>query len=116
MVLPKIDEILFPLLKLLEDGNIYSHKKIKDELNRYFQLSSGEIDKIKSSGHETLFSNRIRWSKLYLKRAELLTSTNPGYVKITFSGKKLLGTNQQKITTKFLKTNYPVFQEWFKKT
>jgi len=116
MAIPNTNEILLPFLKSIANGKIYSTHNIRDLLTKYFQLTDEEANQLKLSGTESLFFNRLRWAKLYLKRAELLSDSKSSHVKITKEGKKLLEQKPDKISPEYLKKNYPTFKEWAKKS
>ena len=86
MTIPRFNEFMVPVLRLLSDGNQYYHKDIADVLSDEFNLSVEERNLLLPSGSSTVVENRIAWAKTYLKKAGLIESKKRGYVNITGVG------------------------------
>jgi restriction system protein len=76
-------------------------------------LTEDERNELNSSGRETVFYNRVRWSRDYLSKACLLENHKRGFFRITERGKKVLNQRPKEIDSKFL-SQFPEFSE-FKK-
>ena len=111
MAIPNHNEIGKHLLNLLKDKKEHKISKMDKQLAHHFELSDEEKLMEKSSGHETLFLNRIRWSNFYLLKAGLVKSTQRGYTMITAEGIKTLKLNPKIIDTKYL-NRFPSFAVW----
>jgi len=74
MAIPDFQTIMLPLLKHLGDGQERSNQETFDDLADEFNLSEEERKELLSSGRQPVFTNRIAWAKVYLKKA-LLKST-----------------------------------------
>ncbi len=113
MAIPDFESIMLPLLQCVKDGKEWSVSDIDKFLIPKFGLSEEEANQLKpSSSSETLFQNRLRWARFYLKKADLLSDPRRGYTKITKEGMTLLEQNPAKIDIGFLK-RYPSFQEFY---
>jgi len=111
MQIPDFQTIMLPLLQKVKNGKEYSISELENELANYFNLSEDERKQLKPSGDETLFINRIRWARFYMKKAGLLEDPRRGYSKITKRGLEVLAKGVEKIDEKFLK-QYPEFREF----
>jgi len=101
-MIPKYDEIMLPLLKMLGDGREYSTRECIERLAKVFQLTDDERRKLVSSETQPIFNNRVGWARTYLKKAGLVEIPERGYIKITERGKKVLEESPEKIDVKYL--------------
>ena len=111
MAIPQFRYVILPFLKQLSDNKEYSIKEIEEKLAHEFKLSEQEITQTTPSGRMTIFSNRVGWSKTYLKKAKLVDSPKKGFVKITKDGIDVLAKKPEIIDTKFL-NNFASFREF----
>src|SRR5450755_4170431 len=65
-------------------------------------------DEMLSSGKQRKFDNRVNWTKTYLQKALLLSSTGRSKFRITDRGIKILKTTPPSINVKFLR-QFPEF-------
>jgi len=92
-----------PLLFCVKDGREYNMSKVEALLIDHFNLTEEEQRQLKpSSSHETIFQNRMRWARFYLKKAGLLEDPKRGHTKITKKGFEITNQNHSKIDVKFL--------------
>lgn len=71
------------MLKFLEDTKTHVIAESVNFLADYFDLSEEEQTKLKPhSDQETIFYNRVYWTKHHLKYAGLLESPKKGEIKI----------------------------------
>jgi restriction system protein len=112
-MIPKFDEIMLPLLKLLSDGKERSIRECIDELAKEFKLTDEERRKLLPSGTDRIFDNRVGWARTYLHKAGLIESPRKGYWKITERGKKVLAESPPKIDEKYL-MQFEEFREFYK--
>lgn len=104
---------MIPLLLNLKDGKIHPMIELENKLATHFNLNEEERRQLKpSSSHETIFSNRVRWARFYLKKAGLLEDPKRGFTKITQKGLELANKPPAKIDIKFLML-YPEFKEFY---
>lgn len=108
MTIPDFQSTMLPLLKLVEDGEVYQFSDVIEQLKDHFQLAEHEIQKRLPSGKQTVIKNRISWARTYLTKAGLLESPARGLTQITQRGLDALGQTEQPVRTKYL-TQFPEF-------
>lgn len=110
-MIPKYQELMLPLLKELNDGKEHKLSKIMEKLASKFELTEDEKKEKLPSGIQSIFSNRVSWTKTYLKKAGLLNSPQKGTVLITKDGLNVLEENLDKIDENYLK-KFDSFREF----
>nr|WP_295226140.1 winged helix-turn-helix domain-containing protein [Seleniivibrio sp.] len=92
MAIPSYDQILYPMLKLVEDGRERIFNNVIDELAQSMKVSEEErtVRMPNQNSHRTVFAYRAAWAKTYLKMAGLISYPERGSFVITKRGKKLL--------------------------
>lgn len=111
MTIPTFDEIMYPLLDTIKDGETYNVSDISDLIrDKYFNLTDEE-KKIRVSNGKTKFYDRLTWGRTYLKKAGLVEDPQRGQVKITQEGKNVLQSEVKNIDVKFL-TKYSSFRDF----
>lgn len=108
MAIPDYQALTLPLLKKLADGEEHKHSNLIDELGSEFGLTEEELSKPLPSGTQKLFTNRVGWTRTYLKNAGLLDSPKRGFQQITDRGRTVLSQNPGRIDNKFLE-QFPEF-------
>ncbi len=89
-MMPKFNEIMFPILDWIKDGSEYNVKEISDKIrDKYFELSEDQKNEVVSNGY-TRFHDRLMWARTYLSKAGLVLNTRRGFIKISDNGLKLL--------------------------
>lgn len=89
-MMPKFNEIMFPILDWIKDGSEYNVKEISDKVrDKYFELSEDQKNEVVSNGY-TRFHDRLMWARTYLSKAGLVLNTRRGFMKISGAGLKLL--------------------------
>ena len=107
-MIPKFDEIMYPLLKLISNEEEWGIDKVMKSLKDYFQqdphfsMTDDEINQFLPSGKQPIFENRVGWAKTYLKKALLIESPRRGVIKITQRGLDLLQQHVDKIDVNLL--------------
>lgn len=107
--------MFLPILKEIQNKKSHNILDLEKKLSDRFHLSEEEIKKLKPSGKERLFLNRIRWAKTHLSMARLVSSPKRGFVKITKEGKKILLSNPMEITECLLKKIPEYFEKRYLK-
>jgi len=110
-MIPTYEEIMLPLLKLLENGKERSLQEAVDKLSDYFDLTIEERRELLPSGQQPVFRNRLGWARTYLKKAGLLKTPKRAHFQITDRGLELLEEKPKEITSQFL-TRYKEFVEF----
>ncbi|MFQ5631502.1 MAG: winged helix-turn-helix domain-containing protein, partial [bacterium] len=111
MPIPDYQSIMLPLLKHLGDGKVRSTQETLDVLAEKFDLSEEERKELLPSGQQPIFTNRVGWAKLYLRKAGLIEASERGQYKITYEGLNVLRQNPDRIDNRFL-SKYPGFIEF----
>jgi restriction system protein len=111
MAIPVFQQIMLPLLKLLEDKQEHSLRQIIDLLTNQFNLTQEEQHELLPSGKQAIFDNRVGWARTHLKKAGLLESTRRGFFRITDRGLQVLNQKLAKIDVKFLE-QFEEFKEF----
>src|SRR4030042_6516129 len=111
MSIPGFQEVLLPLLKLLEDKKEHSLRENIDNLTKHFGLTQEEQRELLPSGKQAIFDNRVGWARTHMKKAGLLESTRRGFFRITDRGLQVLNQKLAKIDVKFLE-QFEEFKEF----
>ncbi len=111
MTIPVFQQIMLPLLQLLEDKQEHSLRQIIDSLINQFSVTQEEQHDLLPSGKQAIFDNRVGWARTYLKKAGLIESTRRGFFRITDRGLQVLKQNPAKIDVAFLK-QFEEFKEF----
>ena len=112
MEFPTYEDLMLPILRILQDERKYSFSELVDSLAKEFQLSDEQKEKLLPSGQQTRLQNRTGWSRTHLKKAGLVEYVSRGIYKITPKGLTVLQENPQKIDNDYLR-RFPEFDEWF---
>lgn len=111
MTIPDYQTIMLPLLKHLSDKKERSTQETLDALAEEFQLTDNEREELLPSGRQPIFTNRVAWAKVYLKKAGLIEAPKRGYYKISENGLEVLRNNPTNLNNSFL-TQFPKFAEF----
>jgi len=111
--IPDFQSIMLPMLKLLENGEVFTLNEVISKLAIYFNLSKEELKIKVPSGQMGLFRNRVGWTRSYLKKAGLLHYPERAKYQITPFGKEFLRGNPKDLRIKHLK-KMPDYIEWTK--
>ncbi|MBD3311427.1 MAG: restriction endonuclease [Candidatus Magasanikbacteria bacterium] len=108
MSMPKFEETMLPILKVLRNEKVMSMQELADELlENYFNLTEEEKKETVSNGYSRFF-DRVSWGRTYLKKAGLLEQPERSKVKITKEGIKVVSSGIDAIDVNFL-NQYPSF-------
>ncbi|HAL71825.1 MAG TPA: restriction endonuclease [Verrucomicrobiales bacterium] len=109
MTIPSYQDMMLPLLRLLDSAGKELHQKeYSQKVAEVLQLTEEQRAAIMPSGTQTYVFNRSGWAGWYMQQAGLVDKVKPGFLKITDEGRKLLATNPTAIDNKLLGT-YPSF-------
>jgi restriction system protein len=111
MAIPDFQSIMRPLLEHLSDGEERSNDETLEALSAHFKLSASELQQLLPSGKQTVFRNRVAWTKTHLKQAGLIDSPRRGVYRITLQGQDLLRSTDRPIDMRVL-FRYPSYQEF----
>ena len=108
MAVPDFQSLMLPLLKIASDGNEHSTPEVVEILAQQFELNEADRKEMLPSGKQRKFDNRVNWTKTYLQKALLLSSTGRSRFHITERGMTVLKSNPPIINVKFL-NQFPEF-------
>lgn len=77
MSIPDYQSILLPLLKLAQEGKEHSLRGSADVIANGFKLTPEERTQLLPSGNQTVFFNRVGWSRTYHCKVGCWTSRSP---------------------------------------
>lgn len=115
MSLPKYNELYSPFLSAIKDGKTYSIKEVKDAIAKQLMLSEDSLSEQLPSGTQTVFANRVGWTRTYLNKAGVVEYPQKACVCITEEGVKLLNEGER-ITNALLAKKFPSFAAFLKGT
>lgn len=92
MAVPIFEDFLYPFLLQLKDKDV-SSKDMKAALIEYFKLTPAECELKTKGGNTTLVSDRLNWTRQYLRRALFVDIPQRGLYRITQRGKDYLKTH-----------------------
>lgn len=102
MPVPSYEDFMLPMLQLINDGEIYQIKEVREELATVLNLSDDDKKELLPSGKMPVYRSRIGWAKTYLKKAGLIDNSIRGKIKITKRGTQVLQSKPHKIDSQFL--------------
>lgn len=111
MALPKYNDLYRVLLTVLQDGQQHSMKDVRNSIAQMLHLTEEDISETLSNG-STVYAGRVGWAKTYLKKAEMIESSQRGYISITSAGRALLASNEP-ITNAVLAKSSSAFREFY---
>lgn len=103
MPIPRMKELMLPLLRQIGDGKEYSRRDLINRLAEEFMLTDAERKKLVPSGTDFVFDNRVAWATTRLRKALLLESPRRGWVRITPRGLDVLREKPERIDRAFLR-------------
>ena len=113
MSVPDYESIMLPLLQFIKDGKTYKTRAIVENIIDVFSISTEEAKELIPSGRAKLIDNRVGWACTHLRKSGLIDSPQRGLNQITDDGKKVVNSNIEKITSKYLSqfSKYNEFKE-----
>lgn len=112
MVLPKYNELMKPLLLVINDGEVHVFGEVIATLAHKLNLSEEDLKEKLPSGNQSVFKNRVGWAKTYLKKAGLVDSPARASIVITDAGKKVVEENPEVIDSRYLE-QFSSFVEFY---
>ncbi|GAC1578354.1 MAG: hypothetical protein PVS3B3_27640 [Ktedonobacteraceae bacterium] len=86
MPVPDFQSLMLPLMKIASDEKEHSTSEVIEILAQQFGLGEDDRDELLPSGKQRKFDNRVNWTKTYLQKALLLSSTGRSKFRITERG------------------------------
>ena len=111
MAVPDFQSLMLPFLQVLADGQERSTKEMADLLAKRFSLTEAELEEVLPSGQQTIFSNRVAWTKTHLKNAGLVENPSRGRVRLSRDGVRVLAEAPARVDVRYLRKfeNYRTF-------
>ena len=108
MAIPKYDEMMLPVLRILGDGAEHSQRELAEQIADHFKLTPQEraerLPKVKA----TYLRHRLGWAGFSLRRAGLAESPRTGTLQITDEGRTFLASNPSQLRAADLK-RFPAY-------
>jgi restriction system protein len=102
MAIPKYDEIMLPLLRLLADGQPHHQRDLATQIADHFKLTEEERNLLLPSTTSTYIRNRTGWAGFHLRKAGLADLPREATLQITPQGAELLKNPPPKLDRSFL--------------
>ena len=117
MPIPKYDEMMLPLLRMLADGEEHPQRELADRIADHFKLTPEECAERLPKVRATYLRHRLGWAGFSLRRAGLAENPRSGTLRITDQGRKFLAGNPIQLRAADLKAfpAYATFAERMKK-
>ena len=109
MAIPKFEETMYPILKIMSDGKGRTNKEIKIELVKNMNISQEDLS-IRNNNGNIKFYDNCGFAISYIQMAGLLDRPKRNYYVISEAGKKELELSNGKIDVARLKEINPDFQ------
>lgn len=101
--LPKYNELMLPVLRVLEEKGAQGNHELRDALIASLQIPEELLEQRLPSGNQRIFDGRLGWARTYLAKAGLISRPRRATVEITEDGKVLLAENPTVIDLAILK-------------
>lgn len=112
MPIPKYDEIMLPLLKVLADGRSHSKRELTEKMADHFKLTPDERSQMLPSTRATYIKHRTGWAAFGLRKAGLADNPVEGTLVITDEGRKFLATNPTGRMTRSVLLQFEPFRQF----
>jgi restriction system protein len=112
MPIPKYDEIMLPLLKVLSDGQSHTKRELTDKMADHFNLTPEERVQMLPSTRATYIKHRTGWAAFGLRKAGLATNPVEGTLVITDEGRRFLATNPTGRLTRSVLMQFEPFRQF----
>ncbi len=112
MAIPKYDEMMLPLLKMLSDGETHRKRELSEKIADHFDLSQEEREQMLPSVRVTYVKHRAGWAAFGLRKAGLAISPSEGTLQITNEGREFLATNPTGRLTRAVLMQFEPFRQF----
>lgn len=100
--MPTFEDMMLPLLREIEGGGTYSMSDLVEAVAKRLKVPKDVLNILAPNRRMTKVRNRLSWAKSYLKKAGLVQYPSRGLVEITNKGKKVLGSDPNRIDRQLL--------------
>lgn len=98
MSIPTTEDLLFPMLQFLQNGDIRTLKETVAYLATKFRMSGKDIEELQPSGRQTKFEKKVGWARYYLGKVGYIKTIQRGTFVITKLGIKRLRNEMAEIS------------------
>ena len=109
--LPKFDEFMVPILRLLADGVEHTKAEIVDKMIKQFNITEEQRSLLLPNSGLSYVYVRISWALSYLLHAGLITRKQRATYVISEKGKEEINLIPEKISWKYLR-KFPLFNQF----
>jgi len=99
--IPDYQSLMLPVLRAAANGEQHI-RAVVEKLGEELGLSEAARAAVLPSGRQTIFANRVHWTKTYMAMAGLVEGTRRGYFRLTQRGADVLAQNPERIDNHFL--------------
>ena len=114
MSIPKYNELYFPVLESLSDGESHTIREIADIISPRVGITPEERQRELLPSGSPVYYDRASWACTYLKKAELIENTKRGSYRLTEAGKQILSNPPAVLDNRFL-CQFPSFQAFYRR-
>jgi len=107
--MPKFDQLLYPLLRLMADGEAHAISDLRPLLADDIGLSQDQRGAVSGSGNN-VFGARVSWTQTGLLHAGLIERVSSGVYRITQAGREFLELHQAGFALADIRTLAPYVQ------
>ena len=111
-MIPKYDEMMYPFLLAIRDGEEYALKDVRRQVQIYFQLSDETVENTRLKSGQKVFHDRVSWARTYLLKAGLIRAVRRGVVQMTEEGERILEDSSIRTLTNEDLMQYASFREF----
>lgn len=98
-VIPTYDQLFYPVMQLLKNGESKRTQELYVELIEYLKLDREEVEKQRSKSGKVILYDRLSWARTYLVKAGVIESVKRGVVRITDEGVQFLNNLKRPVIT-----------------
>jgi restriction system protein len=111
MAIPDYQSLMLPLVELASDQQEHTIAETVGSLAKEFRLTVQEQEELLPSGSDSVFANRVRWARTFLKKAGLIEATGRGRFRVSQRGLDVLRDKPCAIDNKLL-SQFAEFQDF----
>ena len=114
MALPTYEDVMLPVLQILEASGPRHRRELVAAVTDALHLSEAERQQTLASGKATVILSRVGWALAYLKQARVVESPSRGVYQLTDRGKDVLARKPSRIGGEFL-SQFPEFLDFLQR-
>lgn len=114
MAVPDFQSLMLPVLQIVSEAGPIAAPDLRARVAERLSLSDDDLAERSSSGHHTIFGNRVAWANVYLQRAGLIKVVRRGVYAISDTGTAVLERKVNSIDLEYLE-EFAGYAEWRKR-